>query len=130
LPTPLPSLSPSLLSFLGSLISIQQEVSLSGPIQMPLPRREPSRVVLSHLTGPRAPNFRRSVFRQQVRCDSNKADSEANNELSGKSFKGQLYESTATRLQRERAEQARFSQSRKEGIGAWGLPVSFGMCRG
>lgn len=44
----------------------------------------------------------------------------------GKSFKGQLYESTAIRLERERREQARFSKARNEGAGGRNMALSFG----
>lgn len=44
----------------------------------------------------------------------------------GKSFKGQLYESTAVRLARERQEQERFSKARNEGGGGRNAALSFG----
>ncbi|KAL2349990.1 D-lactate dehydrogenase [Cryomyces antarcticus] len=43
----------------------------------------------------------------------------------GRSFKGQLYDSTAARLQRERAEQARFASQRTLGTGGRGLATTF-----
>ncbi|CZR69824.1 probable D-lactate dehydrogenase (cytochrome) [Phialocephala subalpina] len=43
----------------------------------------------------------------------------------GKSFKGQLYESTAVRLARERQEQERFSKVRNEGSGGKNAALSF-----
>ena len=42
------------------------------------------------------------------------------------SFKGQLYESTAARLQREREERQRFSQERGEGSGGRNAALTFG----
>ena len=47
----------------------------------------------------------------------------------GKSFKGQLYESTAERLHKERAEQMRFAQQRRQGQGwvAGGAALTVGM---
>lgn len=43
----------------------------------------------------------------------------------GRSFKGQLYESTAQRLQRERAEQARFAKQRELGSGGKSASLLF-----
>jgi len=47
----------------------------------------------------------------------------------GKSFKGQLYESTAERLHKERAEQLRFAQQRRQGQGwvAGGATLTVGI---
>ncbi|KAI5252460.1 FAD-binding domain-containing protein [Aureobasidium subglaciale] len=44
-------------------------------------------------------------------------------ESEGKSFKGQLYDSTAQRLQRERADQLRFAEVRAAQKGSGGSPV-------
>ncbi len=41
-------------------------------------------------------------------------------------FKGQLYESTAQRLQRERAEQRRFAKERGESSGGRNAAITFG----
>lgn len=41
----------------------------------------------------------------------------------GKSFKGQLYDSTAQRLQRERADQLRFAELRAAQKGSGGTPA-------
>ena len=43
------------------------------------------------------------------------------------SFKGQLYESVAQRLERERAEQQRFAKIRGEGGGGRPAAIAFGM---
>ena len=43
-----------------------------------------------------------------------------------KDFKGQLYESTAQRLQRERVEQRRFAKERGESSGGRNAAVTFG----
>ena len=43
-----------------------------------------------------------------------------------KSFKGQLYESTAQRLERERAEQRRFAKERGESSGGRTAATTFG----
>ena len=43
-----------------------------------------------------------------------------------KDFKGQLYESTAQRLQRERAEQRRFAKERGESSGGRNAAITFG----
>lgn len=43
-----------------------------------------------------------------------------------RSFKGQLYESTSQRLQRERAEQARFAKERGESKGGRNAAITFG----
>jgi D-lactate dehydrogenase (cytochrome) len=44
-------------------------------------------------------------------------------ESEGKSFKGQLYDSTAQRLQRERADQLRFAEIRAAQKGSGGSPI-------
>jgi D-lactate dehydrogenase (cytochrome) len=44
----------------------------------------------------------------------------------GSSFKGQLYDSTAARLEREREERARFSRERDEGSGGRSAALTFG----
>lgn len=51
----------------------------------------------------------------------------ATEEKQEKSFRGQLYESTAQRLQRERAEQARFAEKRGRGGGAYLLWATLGI---
>lgn len=43
-----------------------------------------------------------------------------------RSFKGQLYESTSQRLQRERAEQRRFAKERGESSGGRNAAITFG----
>lgn len=43
-----------------------------------------------------------------------------------KDFKGQLYESTFERLQRERAEQRRFAKERAESSGGRNAALTFG----
>lgn len=44
----------------------------------------------------------------------------------GPDFRGQLYESTAQRLQRERTEQARFAKERGESSGGRNTAITFG----
>jgi D-lactate dehydrogenase (cytochrome) len=44
----------------------------------------------------------------------------------GPSFKGQLYESTAKRLIKERAERVRFAQERDEGSSGRSWSITFG----
>jgi len=101
---------------------------------MTFPRRAPSRALLSQLRG--SPCLRttalRSAASRQIRCESDKKGPLEPNigGLSGKSFKGQLYESTATRLAKERLEQERFSKSRDEGNGPRNMYVTFGMFPG
>lgn len=98
---------------------------------MSFTRRVPSRALLAQLEG--APCLRGTALRssacRQIRCESDqKGPLEPNiGGLSGKSFKGQLYESTATRLQKERIEQERFSRTRDEGSGPRNMYVTFGM---
>ena len=66
----------------------------------------------------------RCVF-QRVRPAHRRSYASAQEE--GRSFKGQLYESTAQRLQRERAEQARFAKQRELGSGGKSASLLFGM---
>ncbi len=100
-------------------------VQLMLPPTMSLHKAAPSRALLSHLcrSPPSVPSLcLRSIASRQVRCQS----SEKNSAGEGKSFKGQLYESTSTRLARERAERERFSKERKEGPGGRNLALTFG----
>ncbi|OCK87904.1 uncharacterized protein K441DRAFT_670048 [Cenococcum geophilum 1.58] len=64
----------------------------------------------------------RCVF-QRVRPAHRRSYASAQEE--GRSFKGQLYESTAQRLQRERAEQARFAKQRELGSGGKSASLLF-----
>jgi hypothetical protein len=92
---------------------------------MSFPKRAPSRALLSHLCRspiPAPSPCLRSIASRQIRHESteNKPAGE------GRSFKGQLYESTAARLARERVERARFSRDRKEPSGARNIALTFG----
>jgi hypothetical protein len=87
--------------------------------------RAPSRALLSHLR--RSPFSApspclRILASRQIRCESK----DSNPAGDGRSFKGQLYESTAARLARERTERARFSRDRKEPSGARNAALTFG----
>ena len=86
--------------------------------------RAPSRALLSHLRrSPLSPSpCLRSLASRQIRCES----TEQKHPGEGRSFKGQLYESTAARLARERTERARFSRDRKEPSGARNIALTFG----
>jgi len=69
-----------------------------------------------------APSCLQASPRIQCRLEStNKSPAEQ-----GSSFKGQLYESTAARLQREREERERFSRERDEGSGGRNAALTFG----
>jgi hypothetical protein len=92
---------------------------------MSFPKAAPSRALLSHLCrssfSTPSPCLR-SVASRQIRCES----AEGKPVSGGRSFKGQLYESTAVRLARERAERERFSKVRKEGSGGRSMALTFG----
>lgn len=92
---------------------------------MPFSTRAPSRALLSHLRrSPLSPSpCLRSLASRQIRCES----TEQKPAGEGRSFKGQLYESTAARLARERTERTRFSRDRKEPSGARNIALTFGM---
>jgi len=72
----------------------------------------------------KCPTLSRYVF-QRARPAHRRSYVSAQEE--GRSFKGQLYESTAQRLQRERAEQARFAKQRELGSGGKSASLLFGM---
>lgn len=66
----------------------------------------------------------RRVVGRQIRWESTEKVEKKGH---GKSFSGQLYSSTALRLQREKADRERFSELRNEAGGGKGLAMSFGM---
>lgn len=95
---------------------------------MVFPSRAPSRALLATLrqNASIAPILRARPACRQIRCESTQKNP-APNEEGGKSFKGQLYESAAVRLERERAERARFSRERNEGAGGRNTALTFGI---
>lgn len=75
-----------------------------------------------------SPCLRATARHTQVRWESTeKKPAGPAGDLGGRTFKGQLYESAAGRLERERAEQARFSKQRNEGAGGRNSALTFGM---
>jgi len=92
---------------------------------MSFSKRAPSRALLSHLRkspfSPPSPCLRSIAYRQ-LRCES----TENRPVGEGRSFKGQLYESTSARLAREQAERNRFSRERQEGSGGRNMALTFG----
>jgi D-lactate dehydrogenase (cytochrome) len=93
---------------------------------MPFPRRAPSRALLSALrtSSNSTPYFRAAA--RQIRWESTEPKPPPGE---GRSFKGQIYESVATRLQREREEQARFIKERDEGSGPRNIATTVGMSK-
>lgn len=92
---------------------------------MALPQRAhaPSKALLSALARRNgAPTLRRVTFSQR-RWESTEQKQPEENE---RSFKGQLYESTAARLERERAERQRFAKLRNESAGGRNAAITFG----
>ena len=71
--------------------------------------------------------LRATARHTQVRCESTEKKPSGPGETQGRTFKGQLYESAAARLERERAEQARFSKQRNEGAGGRNSALTFGI---
>lgn len=91
---------------------------------MPFPH-VPSKALLSTLRNSTRASRATPCFR--TTCRQLRWESTEQRQLGeGKSFKGQLYESTAVRLERERREQARFSKVRNEGAGGRNMALSFG----
>jgi hypothetical protein len=91
---------------------------------MPFPKRSPSRALLNTLLilPSKAPGFRIATYRQ-TRFESTKPPTPEE----GRSFKGQLYESTSNRLQKERIERARFAKERNEGASGRNWSITFGI---
>lgn len=90
---------------------------------MPFPKRAPSRALLSALrtSSNPTPCFRATT--RQIRWESTDPKPPPGE---GRSFKGQIYESVASRLQREREEQARFIKERDEGSGPRNIATTVG----
>ncbi|KAM3075558.1 D-lactate ferricytochrome c oxidoreductase [Clarireedia jacksonii] len=88
---------------------------------MPFPRKVPSRALLA---GSRASSsllpfcFRAGSTRFRCLSTEQKPEEE-------RSFKGQLYESTQVRVERERAERARYSKNRNETSGGRASALTF-----
>ncbi|PVH86562.1 hypothetical protein DL98DRAFT_449704 [Cadophora sp. DSE1049] len=72
-----------------------------------------------------SPCLRATARHTQVRWESTEKNPAGTGETQGRTFKGQLYESAAVRLERERAEQARFSKQRNEGAGGRNSALTF-----
>lgn len=87
---------------------------------MPLPRRNPSRALFTSLTKSSSPTIRIAGVRHESTQPPPTPDE-------GRSFKGQLYESTSTRLQKERVERARFAKERNESAAGRNWSVTFGI---
>lgn len=66
--------------------------------------------------------LQRVLARQRRRWQSTDNKNETRE---SRSFKGQLYDSAAERLQRERVERMRFAKERPERLGAWSMAMSF-----
>ncbi len=95
---------------------------------MSFPKRAPSRALLSHLC--RSPLSTPSPCLRVLASRHIRHESTGNKPAGeGRSFKGQLYESTAARLAKERVERARFSRDRKEPSGARNVALTFGTLR-
>jgi D-lactate dehydrogenase (cytochrome) len=86
---------------------------------MSLSKKIPSTALLSSFHKAPYPLFRRALGRQ-IRHKSTQ-----NEKSDGKSFSGQLFSSTALRLQREKAERERFSKARNEAGGGRSLALTF-----
>jgi D-lactate dehydrogenase (cytochrome) len=95
---------------------------------MSFPKRAPSKALLSNLTkSTRAATVFRTAAGRQLRWQSTEktpADKPAGD---GRSFKGQLYQSTSVRLAREREERQRFSRERNEGAEGRNMALTFGI---
>jgi D-lactate dehydrogenase (cytochrome) len=91
---------------------------------MPFPRRAPAapRALLSPLTRTSAAAHLRPAVARQVRWET----TEKKRPEEGRSFKGQLYQSTALRLQKEREDRERFAKQRNEGAGGRNAALTFG----
>lgn len=97
---------------------------------MSLPARAhaPSRALLSALTrrnaaaAAAAPTLRGAATSQR-RWESTE---QRQPEQHGRSFKGQLYESTTARLQKEREDRKRFAKQRNESAGGRNAAMTFG----
>jgi D-lactate dehydrogenase (cytochrome) len=90
---------------------------------MALIKTAPAQAILRRLGGATAAA---SCFQHspqiQIRCES----SSQTPSDQPKSFKGQLYESTAARTEREREERRRFARERGEGAGGRNAAMTFG----
>lgn len=109
--------------------SVQPSPSLHPwtKLTMSLSRTAASKSFLSNLSirpslRPRA----HPATQRQLRWQSEEGHPRPPPSSTGRSFKGQLYESTTRRLHREQAEQERFSLQRKEYAGGRNLALTFG----
>ncbi|CZT08399.1 probable D-lactate dehydrogenase (cytochrome) [Rhynchosporium agropyri] len=89
--------------------------------------RAPSRALQATIrkSSASSPCLQTTARYTQVRWESTEKKPAAPGESLGRTFKGQLYESAAGRLERERAEQARFSKQRNEGAGGRNSALTF-----
>jgi D-lactate dehydrogenase (cytochrome) len=90
---------------------------------MSFAKRAPSRALLSHFCASPVPPYLRTAASRQIRWES----TEKKPAELGRSFKGQLYESTSARLEKERNERARFARERNEGAGGRNMALTFGV---
>lgn len=116
-------------SFQSTCETLLLRTGTSGGRKMSLPARAraPSRALLSSLARTNAvaaaPVHRAAA--SQRRWDSTEQKQPAQQD--GRSFKGQLYESTTARLQKEREERKRFAKQRNESAGGKNAALTFGM---
>lgn len=94
---------------------------------MPLPKRAPPPTLFTCLSRSSPRRSIRATCRagnlHQTRCES----TEQRRPEEGRSFKGQLYESTSTRLQKERLERARFADERNQSASGRNWSITFCM---
>jgi len=90
-------------------------------------RRAPSAALLSSLRTSPSRLCLRSVVSRQIRYESTEPPPQKRPELDGRSFKGQLYESVSTRLQKERLDKDRWNQQRNEAGGGRNFAITFGI---
>lgn len=89
---------------------------------MSFPKRVPSTALLAALRRTTQTPCLRTAATHQMRWESTEKESPGH----GKSFSGQLYTSTAMRLQKEKADRERFSKLRNESSGGRDTAITFG----
>lgn len=96
-----------------TLFPCNTTISQLPPLAMSFPKRAPSKALLSSLR-PRSNPHPQCLRTLQARFESTEKktpDANTPNVPHGKSFRAQLYESTQTRLQREREEREKFKDT-------------------
>lgn len=112
--------------WLEDILAFPKSIGPFNPA-MSLSHRAPSKALLAALRRSALPSpCLRVTAASQVRFESTE-NKPAQPQQDGKSFRGQLYNSTAMRLQREKADRERFSQARNESSGGRSLALTFGM---